>query len=133
VMKINTSAPLSSPGTPKSVSKRPVTLSFLHVKKGEDFCLSKCRERDLRQAIDCLRILTTLTWEDVHAHDGLNYTRYEDHALRKVKRPPSLDRSMTISGIRAGDMFRIFGAYHEHVYYVLWFDPHHEIVPPKKH
>jgi hypothetical protein len=59
---------------------------------------------------------------------GLGFTNYDDSALQTVTRPPNLAQEIKISGVRAGRGPRLFGAYIRHVYYVLWFDPHHKIV-----
>ena len=60
---------------------------------------------------------------------GLGFTYYEDHALRKVTRPPQMDKTVRIAGVRVTGKFRLFGGVQDRVFYTLWFDPNHEIVP----
>lgn len=86
--------------------------------------------------MDSLRILTTLTWQQVLQSGGkgpnkagLAYTVYSDDALKGAKRPARLSPDVQIAALRAGQKARVFGAYFEHVFYALWFDPNHKIVP----
>jgi hypothetical protein len=113
----------------------PVSVLFRYVQAGDDYCLSHCEQDDVKATAECLRKLTTMTWQEVLSSGGrsggkvgLGHTDYEDSVLRGVKRPDQLSEDITLSGIRATQKMRIFGAYHKHVYYVLWFDPNHEIV-----
>lgn len=113
-----------------------VTVSFKYYQPGGDFCLSICTRDEVRAAIDCLRLLTTMTWMQVFQSGGrggnkagLGYTTYDDHALRGVTRPPTVSAEVFIGAIRASQKFRIFGCCIEHVFYVLWFDREHKIVP----
>jgi len=98
--------------------------------------LSHCAKDDVRQVADCLRQLTTIPWEDVRQSGGrgsnkvgLGYTPYKDSDLKHVHRPPEFSRDISIAGVRATQKMRIFGGYQDHVFYLLWFDPDHEIVP----
>jgi hypothetical protein len=80
--------------------------------------------------------MTTTTWVDVMRSGGkpgkktgLGFTPYRDSQLNHVRRPEALSPDVQISGVRAGQKPRVFGAYKDHVYYVLWFDRNHKIVP----
>lgn len=81
-----------------------------------------------------------MTWQQVletagkgENKAGLAYTPYEDDALKGVSRPMRLSPEIKIAGVRASSELRVFGAYHDHVFYILWFDRRHEIVPYRKH
>jgi hypothetical protein len=119
---------------PIPVIKTPVSLSYMYVTPGHDFCLSDCERSEIKDVMDCLRQLTTMTWLEVRnsANGGLNFTEYADGSLHKVTRPSKISKELPISGIRASDKFRVFGVYQGHIYYVLWFDRNHEIVPYRK-
>ena len=113
----------------------PVSISFRFVNR-DRFCLSQSQQRELRGVADCLHHLTTMTWMEVLRTGGspgnkrgLAYTLYDDGALRGVTRPAGLDQTVRVAAIRASDKYRIFGACIDHVFYVLWFDRNHEIVP----
>lgn len=115
---------------------RPVSVSFKHVQPGDKFCLSLCEREEVQSACKCLQLMTTMNWSDVLKtggkgpnKTGLAYTPYQDNALRRVQRPLSVSPELTISGVRASQKMRIFGVYINHIFYVLWFDPNHEIVP----
>jgi hypothetical protein len=125
----------TQPEVPPKPISRPVRLSYEYVVPGKEFCLSHCGKDDIRETADCLRQLTTLTWQQVLQSggkpgnkQGLGYTPYKDSALRHVQRPARLDPEIQIAGIRASQKMRVFGAYLDHVFYLLWFDPNHEIV-----
>ena len=86
--------------------------------------------------MDCFRQLTTMSWMEVLQSGGrrgnkagLGYTTYKDSALRGASRPQSIGPDIVISAVRAGGKQRIFGFHLDHVFYVLWFDRNHKIVP----
>lgn len=54
---------------------------------------------------------------------GLGYTPYPDLKFEGVS------EDITISGLRASDRFRIYGYHLAEIYYIVGFDPSHEIVP----
>jgi hypothetical protein len=106
----------------------------LYAKKGDRYCLSCSESRELPDVVDCLRQLTTLSFLDVMKTGGgervgLGYTPYRDDELRGVTRPSGLDPDVQIAGVRATQRYRIFGAHKEGVFYLLWFDRSHDIVP----
>ena len=119
---------------PVSRLDTPVTLSFQHRHDGNDFCLHFCNQAEVKQIVDAFWKLTTLSWRQVLQQGGGNKTGlactlYEDEALRKVTRPAWLSDDVKIAAGRASRKIRIFGAYVDHVFYVIWFDRNHEIVP----
>jgi hypothetical protein len=111
-----------------------VRLSFEHINPGDHFCLSLCDADDVRHAVDCLLRMTTMTWSQVYGtatknraeKKGMHWTTYEDYAL-KVPRPATIGKDHRISGIRAGEKYRIFGFRFEDCFYVIWFDPNHTV------
>jgi hypothetical protein len=113
----------------------PVTVSFRHCTTGHRHCLSHCETEEVKMAVECLKKLNTLTWIQVlqqggkgENKTGLGYTTYEDHDLKGVQNP-HISPDVKVSGIRATQKFRIFGCYLNHIFFVSWFDPKHEIVP----
>lgn len=60
---------------------------------------------------------------------GLGYTRYKDSDLKHVTRPQKIDRETPICAIRVSKKFRVFGCRIDEVFYPLWFDKDHKIVP----
>jgi hypothetical protein len=112
-----------------------VTVSFQFVEPGGTYCLSRCTSDEVREAMDCLRQLTTLSWQQVlntggkgMNKAGLGCTRYPDSALQGVSRPATVGQDPPLFGVRASQRFRIFGVLRNHIYFVLWFDRNHEIV-----
>ncbi len=119
---------------PKRVHS-PLAVSFRHADPGGDFCLSTCDKDEVRQVVDALRRLTTMTWQQVQQSGGkgenkkgLGYTNYPDDALR-VARPPAVSRDIPIAGFRASQRMRVFGFHIDYTFYVLWFDREHTIAP----
>jgi hypothetical protein len=113
----------------------PLRISFQHIAAGDNHCLSFCKRDDVKEAMDCLRMLTSMTWQQIIEQGGkpgskvgLGYTPYSDNDMSGVRRPATLSPDIQIGGIRASRGFRVFGAHKDSVFYVLWFDPNHEIV-----
>jgi hypothetical protein len=139
VSKIRPTLPLqtnSLKNVPVKPIHTPVRLSFEYIQAGKNFCLSNSEKSEVKDVMDCLRQLTSLSWYNVlntggkHGNkDGLGHTPYKDHELRCTKRPAALSPDIQISAVRASKKYRVFGCYFEHVYYLLWFDRNHEIVP----
>lgn len=128
--------PLPDHPKPESRMHTPVGVSFMRVTAGADFCLSVCTQDEVRGYVDCLRQLTMMTWQQVlqtsrkgPGKTGLAYTRYPDDALKRVGRPAWLSRDIDICAVRASERTRLYGYYLNHVFYVLWFDREHCIVP----
>ncbi len=129
----------SKPEPPRPAVNRihtPVSISFARVAIRDQFCLSHCNPAGVREVVDCLRQLTTLSWQQVlqtggkgKNKAGLGYTPYPDTVLTRVSRPTWLSDDIRIAGLRASREIRIFGFYIDHTFYVLWFDRNHEIVP----
>lgn len=124
------------PPVPEVRPAKPVSVSFWYIDVGRKFCLSLCTRDEVKGYASCLQKLTKRTWAQVletggkqGKKTGLAYTPYSDSVLRKVTRPPDLSEELQISAVRASDKARLFGAYDDGVYYVLWFDRNHEIVP----
>ena len=126
--------PTDSREQPPKKLDMPVSISYRYIQPGRKYCLCRCEKQEIIEAADCLRQLTTLTWEQVWrsgggARSGLGYTRYKDSALKRVKRPRDFSTDIEIAAIRATRKMRIYGGYKDHVFFVLWFDRNHEIVP----
>jgi hypothetical protein len=120
---------------PTVSTAQPVALSYRFIKAGKSFCLSHCKKDDIRAVADCLRQLTTMTWEQVRQSGGrgenkvgLGYTPYKDSELNHVQRPPEFSKDISIAAVRATQKMRVFGGYKGHVFYLLWFDPDHKII-----
>lgn len=134
--KIKSGATL--PTQPKVVNRlhTPVGVSFKSVTAGDSFCLSHCTQDEVREVVDCLRQLTTNSWQQVlqsggkgQNKAGLAYSPYNDDAIKKVTRPAWLSQDIKIAAVRATQKMRVFGVYIDHVFFVLWFDREHAIVP----
>ena len=113
----------------------PVTISYRYAEPGGAFCLSFCERPDVRAATNCLKQLTTLTWQQaletggrLGNKSGLGLTHYDDDVLNKVSRPPWLAEGVKLSAVRPSRSFRIFGVHIDHVFYVIWFDPNYDII-----
>lgn len=120
----------SSHSIPSKPIHEPLSLSFLHFRPGDHHCLSRCAQIQVKEAMDCLRQLTTMSWREVQNSGGrpgnkagLGYTLYSHLKF------PEVSPDTRIAGVRASGRFRIFGFHERHVFYILRFDPNHEEVP----
>ena len=125
-----------SKNVPEKPIHKPVRLSFEYIKAGKGFCLSHSDKNEIKEVMDCLRQLTVMSWYDVLGtggkkgrKDGLAHTYYDDNLLCCVRRPERVSRDIRISAVRASSKYRVFGFYFEHIYYLLWFDRNHKIIP----
>jgi hypothetical protein len=112
----------------------PIKLSFDLYKPGDTFCLSHCERDEVRIFMDCLRMLSQMTWVQVWAQGGkpgnkvgLAHTFYDDSSLN-VGRPANVSPELKIVGLRASGKYRIFGVTIEQVFHVIWFDRNHDVV-----
>lgn len=119
--------------TSRSTLDDPLTLSFKHYSEGSDYCLGKCDMDTVRRAMKALRQVTTLAFKDVLRtggrpgnKGGLGYTPYSDDDIN-VARPQAIDRSSQIAAFRFSQVGRIWGVHDRGIFFVLWFDPYHQI------
>lgn len=80
--------------------------------------------------------LESMTWADLltrsngkhHAIETWKIVKEAQDRLVALK----LDDLDEIVSLRLSGKHRVFGFLHEHVYYVLWWDPEHEVCPSVK-
>lgn len=109
----------------------PVSISFKAIREGDKYCLSLCDKDEIRAYLQSLRLLTSTSWMSVigtggKPHGGkvgLGYTKYDSLKFEEVS------EDIVISGLRAGAKLRFYGYHMNHIYYVVRFDPRHELVP----
>lgn len=114
-----------------SYRNTPFSLSFRHTQVGS-YCLSDCNKMTTKKMLACLVKAHRHTWGQLYDKGGrpgdkvgLAFTEYEDHALRKVRRPDKLPEDAKIASLRASDKLRIVGAKAGVTFLVLWFDKDH--------
>ena len=112
----------------------PATVSFRHAAIGGEYCLSACNADQLRSVANTLRVMTTLSWQEIYrsarkgvGKSGLAWTPYHDRAIRRP-RPDTIPAEVKLAGIRVSEKFRILGYRLEDTFYVIWFDPSHKLV-----
>jgi hypothetical protein len=126
-------SPPLKPSTPEKPVNRPVSLSFKLHREGEKYCLSHCEKDEIKAYLKALRLLTTMSWMEVIKTGGkpyggkvsLGYTKYDDLTFEEVS------PDIPISGLRADGEMRFFGYHLDQVYYIVRFDPRHDIVPAR--
>jgi len=113
-----------------------VVVSYRHYDPGGQYCLSNCTRDEIREYKDCVRMLTQLTWNQVLLQSGkgqhkagLAYTPYRDSDLKGASRPATVSPQLQISAVRGSQKMRLFGVRQGTVYYILWYDRTHSIVP----
>lgn len=137
--RIRSNRPLPSTGRSvvlaATAAPERIRLSFEHCDHGGDFCLSRCDQRQVRQAVDCLRKLTSHTWVSAFStggrgvnSGGLGYEQHDRHRLTRPV-PDEVPGDALIFSVRASLQFRIYGYRAQGVGFILWFDPNHEIIP----
>jgi hypothetical protein len=121
---------------PQPPKDETVKVSFRHYDAGGPHCLMHCNPDEVRLFLDCFRRLSSMSFYDVlqsgrkgAGKTGLNHTNYDDSAFQGATRPVTIPRDVRLCGMRAGSDRRVFGFFHERVFYVLWFDPAHRLIP----
>ncbi len=111
----------------------PIRISFEHYKPGNTYCLCESEKDEIKNFLNSLRMLSSMTWQQVFGQGGkpgnktgLAYTKYSDNSLN-IERPSNISGDLEIAGFRAGIASRFFGVTIENVFHVIWFDPHHKI------
>lgn len=110
-----------------------VAVSFQFVKEGDSFCLSDCEQKGVRGAVQSLRIVCSLTWEELLRtganKNGVNCRPYDWDVIKRATRPQSLTEDVKLFRIKAGEKARIFAVRVDDLFCPLWFDEDHQIVP----
>jgi len=81
--------------------------------------------------MDSLRLLTTMSWLEVQRTGGSSYggkvgLGYTTYPGMKVD---GVSEDILLSGFRVSDRFRIYGFQLDYIFYVIMFDPFHDIMP----
>lgn len=120
------------------VSERKITFSFESIEKNEYFNLDSTCENWSKELFDTMKIVSAIKLKDIH--NG-TYSR-EGSTLRihnheKVKKPCAIPLNNNVE-----DMWQIriskskggiHGIFKDNIFYVIWFDPHHNLYPDDKY
>ena len=83
----------------------------------------------------------TMTWAQISNQSGGRKTGTNSHHVsvsglrkeaRKFLKESSLDDLDEIYSLRLNSKERLYGIIQDYVFYILWYDPKHEIYPTKK-
>lgn len=101
--------------------------SFLHFDRGAE-CASIWAGDEMRSLFDTLRVASSRTWRDVRAADGLRFKLVPPGRCRRAL-PLSISPDVDLVEMRVTQRARIFGTRVESVFYVIWLDRNHAVLP----
>jgi len=115
---------------------------FTDLDKSGEFAFDMCKiGNDSYEILDKIINYSSMTWGEIkrQTHDDnrskhhyLTYSSLSDAAQRRLKVKHLEDRSDDIFSFAFTNMLRIIGYTEKEKFYVLWYDPHHEVCPSAK-
>lgn len=108
--------------------------SFFHF-DGKTECPSSWVGDDMRLLFDTLRVASSMTWGDVRKTGGHGGTAtgvgFKPIPPGRCKRalPPTIAPDVDLAEMRVSKKARIFGVRVESVFYVIWLDRNHVVLP----
>ena len=91
--------------------------------------LSDWQGRELLKLITTFKTMESLPWGEVRNHKGLNLKPIEQCAFRL---PDSVPEDVVIQEVKVDKKRRLFGYRAGRVFYLIWFDRNHDVVPMGK-
>ena len=75
-----------------------------------------------------LQLMSRMDWRTIRAHRGLEYSPANESCIR-VPKPQSVPDDCSIDYFRVNQKFRVYGYRAQNLFYFIWFDRNHEILP----
>jgi len=91
--------------------------------------LSNWHGRELLLLISTFKTMESLSWREVRNHKGLNLKPIEQFVFRL---PDNVPDDVVIQEVKVDEKRRLFGYRAGRVFYLIWFDRNHEVVPVGK-
>ena len=121
--------------------ERPIWI-FTQIDKSGEFAFDVHRiENDSYVILDKIISYSSMTWEEIKKqthddnrskHHHLTYSSLSDAAKKRLKAKQLEDRSDDLFSFAFTNMLRIIGYTEKEKFYVLWYDPNHEVCPSTK-
>ena len=77
-----------------------------------------------------LQLMSLMDWRTIKDHPGLEYGPANESCIR-APRPRSVPDDCSIDYFRVNDKFRVYGYRAQNLFYPIWFDRNHEILPSR--
>lgn len=115
-----------------------IVFSFRAIEKNKYFNLDSTCPNWSQELFDTMKTVSNIAVKDVYAgkYSGKNST-LRIHQHQNVKCPCELPSSVDIKDMWQIRISRskggIHGVFYENVFYVIWFDPHHNLYPDERY
>ena len=76
----------------------------------------------LKQFVTFAKKIENMRWIDIFQTKSFNY-----ESIKNLKVPDYLSKDMVLKSIRVNQKFRIYGYRMNSDFYIVWFDPRHEL------
>ena len=120
---------------PKIKEDYKLVFSFEFYDTSEDFCLSKFKREDVKKALERLRQLNCKTLDEIFRQKKVLHFHEVDwnKTIKKSGFPSTMANQLSpfqfsLLGIN-NQKARVYGAYQNNIFYIVWFDLDHEIWP----
>lgn len=79
-------------------------------------------KRELKQFVSFAKKIENLRWIDIFRSKSFNF-----ESISNLQKPDFLSKEVTLKSIRVTQEFRIYGYRSDADFYIIWFDPNHEL------
>lgn len=105
-----------------------------YVDKGGPFAWTKIEPGDLLTVLGALANYETMNWTDIEARKSCHKmpTASVSKEARQRLDEIELDDVEDLYQLQVNNRFRVFGMRDRNIFYVLWWDPEHQVYPTQK-
>lgn len=107
--------------------KMAPTFSFYHLDTREE-CPSAWNKEEIRSLYSTLKTASSTPWSNVRSISGLRYKAVDTARCKRVL-PLNLSEDISLSEFRISRKARVFGVRVKHIFYIIWFDRNHQVLP----
>lgn len=84
--------------------------------------LWKLNKSEIKDFIAFAKKIENIKWNDIQKLKGLHY-----ETISNLRLPDNISKDITLKSIRVTQKFRIYGYRMGSEFYIIWFDPNHEL------
>jgi hypothetical protein len=115
---------------PGAMHESPVW-RFRYIDVGGQWCWTKLKDTTLSKVLQKLSDFETMTWKEIlgKRHHHLSWDSLSPEAQKRIRELDILDYADYIYSLAIEGKPRVIGLLRDHIFYILWWDPDHEVCP----
>lgn len=86
------------------------------------YSLCDLGKAELKKFVAYAKKVENMKWVDIKKSKGLNY-----ESIYELKPPSNISEEIVLKSMRVDGEFRVFGYRMNESFYIVWFDPNHEL------